>query len=493
MTLKPIATILIVLSAPFARGQSFDQLLPKVPATANAVVLIDVERTLASPLAQKEGWGKKLELAYVSRPIFLPPESTKLVMAASLEPGNDFLRHWELAVMDLTDPLSMRSIARSEGGYVDTIKGVDVAWTPSDAYFVALSDRELGLVFPANRQFVSRWIGYATKNDRVMLSDYLRRATQLTNEKIQILMAIDLTDVVQPHELAEKIEDSPLFQKAKLSKEQVIPLLSSLQGAVLRVALADDAQAQLRIDFAEDVTPLKAVAQELVLQVLGNLGANVDELQSWKTEVKGQAILMQGSLSQDGQRRVFSVIELPTAKFSMLPPQEQGAGGASEAENESLIRESSLTYFRSIGVLLKDLRRELQGNKAVSAILERYAGKIDRMPILHVDDDLLDYGSGVSQTLRGIALSRRQGGIQSGVATAGMGGGGYSNYDYGYGYFGNLGDRYSGARRSAADRASIKAQSMAASNQARVEGAKAIAEATAEIRRQMTQKYGVEF
>jgi hypothetical protein len=202
---------------------------------------------------------------------------------------------------------------------------------------------------------------------------------------------------------------------------------------------------------------------------------------------------MQGPLSQDAMRRVFSVIELPTAKFSMLPAEEQEDGATSEAENESLLRESSLTYFTSITVLLKDLKRELQGNKAVSSILERYAGKIDRMPILHVDDDLLDYGSGVAQTLRGIALSRRQGGIQSGAATAGMGGGGYSNYDYGYGYFGNQGDRYSGARRSAADRASIKAQSMAASNQARVEGSKAIADATAEIRRQMTQKYGVEF
>ena len=58
---------------------------PKVPPSANTLVLIDVERTLASPLAQAGGWGKKLELAYVSRPIFLPPEATKLVMAASLE------------------------------------------------------------------------------------------------------------------------------------------------------------------------------------------------------------------------------------------------------------------------------------------------------------------------------------------------------------------------------------------------------------------------
>ena len=484
-----VCLVLSIGNATVARGDSFDQLLPKVPPSANVLVLIDVERTLDSPLAQAEGWGKKLELAYVSRPIFLPPEATKLVMAASLEPGNNFQRHWELAVMQLSDPMSMRSIARSEGGYVDTINGTDVAWTPSDAYFVSLADRELGVMFPADRQFVSRWIGYATKNTRVMLSEYLRQATRLTNEQIQILMAIDLTDVAQPHELAEKAEDSPLLRKTNLPTEQIVSILGSLRGATLRIAIGNDAQAQLRIDFDKDVTPLKAVVKDLIVQVLGDLGADTDDLESWKLEMKGKAILMQGKMSQDGMRRVFSVVELPSAKFSLLKDE----GDAPEEVNESLIRESSLTYFRATDVLLKDLKRELRGNKASAAIMERYAGRIDRMPILHVDPDLLDYGSNLAVTLRAVALSKRQGGVQSGVGTAGMGGGGYSNYSYGYGYFGNRGDRYSGARASAADRTAIKAQAMAESKNVRVDGAKAIADASAQIRRQMTEKYQVEF
>ena len=277
-------------------------------------------------------------------------------------------------------------------------------------------------MFPADRQFVSRWIGYATKNTRVMLSEYLRQATRLANEQIQILMAIDLTDVAQPHELAEKAEDSPLLQKTKLPTDQIVSMLGSLKGATLRIAIGDDAQAQLRIDFDEDVTPLKAVAKDLIVQVLGDLGMHTEDLESWKLEIKGKTILMQGKLSQDGMRRVFSVVELPSAKFSLLKDE----GDAPQEVNESLIRESSLTYFRSTEVLLKDLKRELRGNKASAAIMERYAGRIDRMPILHVDNDLLDYGSNLSETLRSIALSKRQGGVQVGVGTAGMGGGGYS-------------------------------------------------------------------
>jgi hypothetical protein len=472
-----------------ARGEAFDHLLPSVPPSANTLVLIDVKRTLASELAQAEGWGKKLELAYVNRPVFLPPEATKLVMAASLEPENHFAREWELGVMDLSETMSMRAIARSEGGYVDTIKETQVAWTPSDAYFISLADRLLGVMFPADRQFVSRWIGYAKKNTKVMLSDYLREATRLKNDQIHVLMAIDLTDVTQPHKLAETAEDNQLLQDTKLPTEQLVTMLGSLQGATLRIAISDKAQGQLRIDFGKDVTPLEAVAKDLIIHVLDDLGANTDDMKTWKMEMTDKTITLRGNLSQDGLRRVFSIVELPSTKFSQLKDTED----APQEVNESLIRESSLTYFRSTEVLLKDLQRELRGNKASAAIMERYAGRIDRMPILHVDNDLLDYGSNVSQTLRAIALSKRQGGVQSGVGTAGMGGGGYANYSYGYGYFGNLGDRYAGARASAADRSAIKTQAMAESKDVRVQGSKLIAEASVQIRRQMTQKYEVEF
>ena len=126
--------------------------------------------------------------------------------------------------------------------------------------------------------------------------------------------------------------------------------------------------------------------------------------------------------------------------------------------------------------------------------MERYSRKIDRMPILHVDPELLDFGAQLATTLRSMALSKREGGIDYGTATAGMGGGGYSNYSISYGYFGNpIGDVYSGARASAADRSAARAQSMASANGARVEGFKLIDDATAAIRRKMTQKYQVEF
>jgi hypothetical protein len=492
------------LQAGMAWAAPFDTLLTRVPDGANVVVMIDVKATLAAPVAEKNGWGKTLELNNVDRPIFLPPEANKLVMASMLRSGDDFTRLWEMAAMELSEPMSMRSIARSEGGYVDKINGVAAAWTPSDAYFVSLSDRELGVMFPAERQFVSRWVDFTQQNRDNRLSDYLKAATKLLSTRVPIMLAIDLKDVVRPHELNARLQDSAAIKKAGLTVPEVIDVLTSLRGAVLRVAVGKDVQGQLRIDFAKPVAPIKAVAKEMVMSALGSLGAHVDDLADWKLELEEKAITMRGPLSKDGQRRVFSVVEIPSTKFSTL---KDAKPGGDEEPPESLMRESSLTFYKATDVLIRDLRRDLRGNKASSAVMERYARKIDRMPILNVDNELLDYGSQLAETLRVMALSKRQGGIQMGTQTAGMrsggSGGSYSGYGYG-GYGGNTnyngvsllrggGDRLSGAKDSAANRASIKASAMAKSSQDRVEGFKQIDSQSAAIRRQMTQKYGVEF
>ncbi len=485
-----LAIAQFALPTPLPCAAAFNDLLMRVPAGANALVLVDVSTTLATSVAKENGWGQKLKLAYVDRPIFLPPEATKLVMAASLRSSDDFSRLWELAVMELSEPMSMRAIARSEGGYVDQINGVVSAWTPSNAYFVSFDENALGVMFPAERQFVSRWVDFAQRNNTNLLSDYLLKATQLSNAKIPILLAMDLRDVVRPHDLEEKLQDFPLIKKSGISITDASEILASLQGVTLRIAVGKDVQGQLRIDFTESVTPIESIAKELVTKVLDDVGASIDDLADWELKIEERAITMRGVLSKDGQRRVFSVIEIPSTKFSTLSDAESVT---STNAADSKIREASLTYFRAVEVLFKDLKRDMHGNKAVAAVMERYARKIDRMPILHVDDELLDYGSQVAETLRAVALSKRGGGIQAGTQTAGMGQGRQTNTSYREYGLTLAGDQLYAAKESAAERSSIRANAMAGYRNARVAGAKQIADSTADIRRQMTKKYDVEF
>lgn len=145
-----VIALLVCTSISRGRAEEFADLARRIPAGANALVLIDMEQMMKAPLAIDQGCSRNLEAAYVERPIFLPPEAKKLVLGAALQPNHDFLGKWDVAVMELAEPVAVRSIARSESGYVEQVNGVPTAFTPHDAAFV-----ELGLF--GHMDFESLW------------------------------------------------------------------------------------------------------------------------------------------------------------------------------------------------------------------------------------------------------------------------------------------------------------------------------------------------
>jgi hypothetical protein len=458
-------------------AESFETLAARIPGQANALVLIDVEQTMAAPLAQKQGWSRKLETAYVERPVYLPPEARKLALGASLRPADDFSSAWEVAVMELAEPVAVRSIARSEAGYLDEIRGASAAMTPLDAGFLDLGNGLMGVVHPADRQFMSRWVATAREPGRGELSPYLQSAVGLVNDRVQVLLAVDLTDVLSPRDIEARLAEATWLASKNADVAAIAGVLTKLRGAALRLAIGEKCQGQLQIDFDADVAPLGDVAQPLVFQALNNLGISTTELASWKVTLADRSVRMQGDLSTDAQRRIFSVIELPSVELGGSP----ATGGAEAAAPESEMRERSLAYFKSTQVLLDDLRKGLKDTKATSAWMERYARRIDELPVLHVDELLLDYGDKLAETLRIMALSKREAGIRYGVR-AGESGGYYDGYSYG-----------SDAYTRTDERAQARKEEMAVASDVRVQGWTLIDDASADIRRTLTQKYSVEF
>lgn len=126
----------LCLAIVFSRGvdaSEFSGLMGRIPRGANAIMVIDVDATLASPIAVSNGWQGRFSDGSASRPMYLPPEADKVVVAAQLDQVRGFNRIWEVALMGLKAPMPMSLVARAEGGYTDTINGVNVAWVPSDA------------------------------------------------------------------------------------------------------------------------------------------------------------------------------------------------------------------------------------------------------------------------------------------------------------------------------------------------------------------------
>lgn len=58
--------------------------------------------------------------------------------------------------------------------------------------------------------------------------------------------------------------------------------------------------------------------------------------------------------------------------------------------------------------------------------MERYARKIDRLPILYVDEDFLEWGSKTAETLLIMAETRRGAGVSAGVRKSALRTGAYS-------------------------------------------------------------------
>jgi len=449
VALSAVALSLVFEGTPAAYGQ-FSDLLPRIPGSANALVLIDVDAFYRSPMALRKGWKEKFATKSSEQPIILPPEANRFILASHLDPQNNLHSDWEVAVIDLSEPLSMSLLARAEGGYIDSIGRTQVVWTPSHAYLIELDKQLMGMVYPDDRQAVS--------------------AKRLRSEG-QIVLALDLTNVLQPHRIDKALKETKILEGQKVSPRAVAEAISSLQGVTLTIQFGSEAQAEVRIDFAENIRMLKPFAKELVLAAMNRVGASVNDPDQWSTEVEENAIILRGQLSEAGLTRLSGLLELPTSKFSTLKEETKQTQDPAQAQLEA-----SKRYFKSLEKLVTSLRQEMRTS---NLWFEKTARKIDGLPILNVDDDLLGFGSWLSKNLRQMAEGLRGVGREVNVAQS------YGPYvdvgSYGgYGYYRNS----TGVNL---------AQGGAQTGSIRTGGMQQIDNGLADMRRKMTQKYHVEF
>ena len=140
--------------------------------------------------------------------------------------------------------------------------------------------------------------------------------------------------------------------------------------------------------------------------------------------------------------------------------------------------------------LLDDLTDKAVDQRRVSLWCERYADKIDRMPILGVDPELLDLGKKVSITLRnlsGIAQgAKRNLEVRQTTDAATSVGIGYVGY-YGFGYGASIG----GTSELAMERITKQEGARATAAQSAIWAE--METGLADMRRTLTERYGVEF
>ena len=265
-----------------------------------------------------------------------------------------------------------------------------------------------------------------------------------------------------------------------------------MKGVTLTVEATDRLNGKIRVDFGESPSPLKQVAKALIFEALENNGMMLDEIKDWGLLVEAKAITLEGRMTTKGLRTLTDLIPFPAETLDLQrpsrKPEETAAGSASSSSTQDSKVTASKKYFQHISLLLDRLRTDVKGARMSPKFAQRMVSKaaleIDRLPVLNVDEELIAYGAGVSETFRNMRNLSKNAGLDASYRQASMAG----NQGYGYGY----GGFYGGTDLSLSTSVMRKQETaLLKSNELAV--FTMLEEKTAEIRKKMTLKYQVEF
>ena len=112
-----MASVAVLLLASTARAQ-FEELARRVPSSANAIALVNVEKLMTSPIAVKEKWAEHQSAAWDSGLSLLPPDTKQAVLAMEVD-LQMWLPLWETAVMELNHEPSIDKVVRAVAGLMN--------------------------------------------------------------------------------------------------------------------------------------------------------------------------------------------------------------------------------------------------------------------------------------------------------------------------------------------------------------------------------------
>jgi hypothetical protein len=277
-----LLAILALLAACARSGvadDEFQDLVNQIPRSANAVVLLNMEKAKNSPLGQKEDFKGKLERAFAAGAARVPPQATRFVMASEID--FDLMEPiWEAAVMDLDEEMTLGPLAKARGGTLDTIEGLQAVSLPNDTYLVQLGPKRLAAMTPANRQEVVRWIRSVRKPSPPPLSPYLQKAAVYSDDAgSEIIMALDLDGAMSFERVAKYLKAHEKQLEEWQSKDEhpqklteVASVLSNIGGIRIGVRIGQQQTSKIVVDMHADAFPVSSIAKPLLLQAMSDKG-----------------------------------------------------------------------------------------------------------------------------------------------------------------------------------------------------------------------------
>lgn len=498
-----LAAIVALVAAPAPAADSAADLLGWVPARANVALFVDVDALYQSEFARNNRWGPPDVLT--TGLDSLPRGISRLVVASQFGPGTG--PSWEVTVVAPKKPVTEADFAKRNDGVQETVGGRSVVRTPRHGYVVDLARGVAGAYTPPNRPDVGRWLREATGKPQAGSSEYLRAAAGRVGPGAPVVLAVDTTDMFDPAQVKAKLATAEALKGKADQAGAVAGLLAGLKGVTLTIRATDKLTGELRLDFSRPAAAFEAVGKPLVLEGLARVGVNSDDMNGWALAVKGETVTFGGPLSPDAADQFVAPFLRPGV--ATVEPDGPGttSGDASEAKSKA-----SLKYFKAVEKISNDTRApKKESFEQLAFRFNNAARRIDDLPMLNVDDELLDWGATMATTFRslGLAASCTGGTITLAEANKQMVSVTTPNYYYGSGYAGGVGywGAYGAGYNYAAptgavgnsvssnysDINNMNAMTNQKEMSNRMQTWDTIKTATTTVRRKMVKKYGIEF
>lgn len=473
-----------------ANEPSLGDVLQSCPKPANAILHGDVNAI------RKLSMGTPLEFD-------MPAGVDRVKIAAELN-FSTLQPSWEIGYAALKAAPSADAIAKRMGGYVDNVNNRPVIWTPNQMYLVPLQNEVLSIVRPADRKFLGQWL----KKDRSpSVSDYLKRAAGAQLADVAAMIAVDLEDLIS----AEILEQNLAGLKSIAGKDvkKIARSIAGMHGVTLSVNKGSLSDTVITLEFKEAPTELTPIAKAFFNEVFERRGSAIGDFSKWNQTASsdGKILKFTGEITHealDDLLGLFTIHRHTNGNNAAAGDTADATKPAPTQESSaSVIAENSKEYFKKVVQVVHRVRDYSANNTGERAQWNaNMANRIDEMPTLNIDTDLVQFASEVAKSLRTNSASMQLTNIASGAQAvandAGSGGDtsavfsgtnvqnlGYGYASFGYGGNGNYADPNSPMKyyqvAQAKGNASFK-QMMAQMEQA-----------ISDMRRTMTNKYKIQF
>jgi hypothetical protein len=388
-----------------AQGDDVANLLARVPSSMNTLAIINVARINESERAKREKWRENNETEYLAGAINVPPWARVVIISADLNPGA-LAYAPTLALVPVSNTINVDDIAKRENGVVQSVAQRSIVLSPQRGYIGMPVTGILGVSNTMPRQVYTRWFTNAQTN-KSTLTPYLQTASAKVAET-DIVVAVDMLNMLDPTHVRIALIQAKASETDR-GTDSLMRVISNIRGLTMSVKVGDTHDTEIRMDFDVTMSNFLTSMRKILPDVMYSSGFVIEELKTAEINADGRSLVIKTKLSDQSLRRILSLISTPGDAVG----SSDGVTGMLRAPQQSAALAASLRYYRGVNRVIDDLRTRgasatTSSNYNRSALwFETAAGSIDKLPILDVNPELLQYGSAAANKMRAMAGSLR--------------------------------------------------------------------------------------